>query len=219
MTPETPEVPEIFNLLEDPFPHLRIRDALMAGAMYVVNDYYAPPKPHSFDLENVLDIAVTLEEPEKDLLRDFFWTKRERDHDLPTERMRDWYVNYWGHLYRICSYHKLQAKYGDGTDQPDSHSDDDDMMKLHDSSQELTREALHEMLALIKENNYRKLLEFLLQKNVQQIEWLKQHAENGESYEPNQDQAEAGLYAAHADAHILLLLLENTRRSPRLQTT
>lgn len=214
----TPEVPEIFNLPEDPFPHLRIRDALFAASAYIaVGHYYHTRsndleyRTHSYSLEKEMANHGVTENTEKETLGYFFAIVGERYKQLPTEMMSVSYMLYWGILHDICAYHQIQSEYGHGTDRPDPGSDDEYHMKFFESDVLTpTTETSKKGSEMIGDSDFSGLLDLALQTELTHIERL------GVS-EGRREQQVAGIYSAHADARILLFLMENSRRSPRFQ--
>lgn len=188
--------PEIFNLEQDPFPHLITRDALIVTSSFIIK--HSTIKGKSVTLEEELEGAPKLDNPTSNTIRAFIEMTIPRYDRLPPPVELGCF-HYWNALWVICHSHLLQTRQGFGSEQPEPGSAEQIILREQEhifSSQQ--KETVRKGQQLINVANYLELLNVVLKTELTRDLWPL--SEN----KPFQD----GTYSAYADSRLLLTLLE-----------
>jgi len=195
MNSGTPEVPEVFHLEEDPFPHLRFRDILVAVGSVVDQEN------EGYQLTESEDPSFRqLEDVDRKLASEFSAIVREKYRRLLTADAQIGYIQYWQQVHKISEYHQVASKYGMGAEQPDQGSSDKLMLDHRLGLDGRVRgEYIEHCLNLIDEARFSEFFDLVFDAEIERKDIIVEHLGISD------EERTSGLLAAYSDARILLM--------------
>jgi hypothetical protein len=195
MNSGTPEVPEIFNSPEDPFPHLRFRDILVAVGSVVDQENEGYQRTESEDPS-----FTQLEDVDRELTSEFSAIVREKYRRLLTADAQIGYIQYWQQVHKLTEYHQVASKYGMGAEQPDPGSSDKIMLDHRLGLDGKVRgEYIQHCLDLIDEARFPEFLDLVFDTEIGRKDVIVEHLGISD------EERTTGLLVAYSDARLLLL--------------
>ena len=199
MSSGTPELPEVFHLEGDPFPQFRIRDVLFS-----VGDSLSRAADDDPPVWNDTRVRKSLRDIDRELAIDFAEIAVQRYAELPSEEIQMGYLSLWSLVARLCEYHRLEAKYAMGQEQPDPGSLDEQILNRRIGIyQEDKPEDVESMLRRIDGSNYPALFNDIAKSELEKLDVLVTGA--GLGHKIRIEERRTGLCYAIADAQLLVL--------------